>query len=330
MDNCSILNENVFKDIQLARGITSFLIALLSLGGILFTICKIGLYQCKQVRPQTGHCCTRYTFHTFLCNPFLWLAFSSMLSSIFFSLNLGQIDEKSYCQTSGYFTQAVESIENWTTLFFAIYFVVYISCKGKPLTDDHADMKSMSSGICYVCHSLAVSFVIILLPSLLSFSYNLISVIEKYAGGSYGNSGPWCWIEGTEAQLKFWYAYLWSFQIVFFPCFIAAILIVHCGCKCCNVQFRWKKLFILALTYSILFIYIVHLLIGIIESVVRLDERNDCSAHTKNLWYTYAISTPVSKFFLVAAALVLATVQSTYSNNLIERSELNYGLVKQV
>lgn len=321
MDNCSILDLN---DIGRIRGGVSIGVGSSLLIFIFFTVVKLLCHQCKQVRKQTKKCCTCYTFHTFFCNPFLCLAVSCMLSSFSFSFNFGSISEEFYCHNLGYFIQALESFQNWMTLFFAFYFVFYVSCKGKPLTDDHVDEEALSSHkCCYCLHAATVGFFMLLLV-VLSIVYNLPDVL-KMDGGSYGKSGPWCWIQGKEAQLHFWYLIYWIFQGLVFICFIVAIAtLLFGGCKCCNRQVRWKKTrknctLALGLVAALLVYYFVHIIFVIIESVVRLDKGNDCSEVTKELWKAYAVSTPLSKLFLVGAALVFVVVQFTRPKLLIER-----------
>ena len=318
MDNCSILDVNEFYKIGRVRGGMSLTVGILSLLLILFVLLKLCWHQCKQVRVQTGNCCSAPCLHTFFCNPFLWLAVSSTVTSFAFSLNLGSINENSYCLNSGFLIQVTESFENWTTLFFAIYFVVYMICKGKPLTDDHADEQAGSSTLCYCGHAATV-FVFGLIFFIICLVYNSPAVVESN-GGSYGNSGPWCWIEGTNAQWRFWYGFFWLFRVIGFFCFVVALLILYCGCNCYD-EIHWKKKPMLCLILALLIFYFTHIILGIIESVVRLDQRNDCSENTKNLWYTYATLTPLSKIFLVGAALVLVTVQFVSPKHLVERSQ---------
>lgn len=307
MDNCSIVD---FNHIANVRAGISLVVALFTVIFIVAAICRLLYQQYTFVYPQTKKCCTLYFVHTIVCNPFLWLALSSMLASFSFS-NFLAIHDKASCESAGYATQALESFENWMTLFFGIYFIVYVAVNGKPLTDDHADEGDVSSGCCYICHGTTVLLIVLIL-FILSFLYNMPSAIEG-AGGSYGNSGPWCWIEGMAAQVGFWYVLYWIVQGIVVICLIIAILILV---VCKRKEWNIKKTLVLASV--LLLYYIIHNVFGIIESVVRLDNRNDCSERIRDLWIAYAVLTPFSKLFLVGAALLFLTLQPLSSKKYMQ------------
>jgi len=186
-----------------------------------------------------------------------------------------------------------------------------VAVNGKPLTDDHADEGDVSSGCCYICHGTTV-LLIVLIFFILSFLYNMPSAIEG-AGGSYGNSGPWCWIEGMAAQVGFWYVLYWIVQGIVVICLIIAILILV---VCKRKEWNIKKTLVLASV--LLLYYIIHNVFGIIESVVRLDNGNDCSERIRDLWIAYAVLTPFSKLFLVGAALLFLTLQPLSSKKYMQ------------
>lgn len=321
IDNCSIVDFGYIAEV---RAGTSGAVTGLNFFFIVAAICRLAYKQYTFVYRHTENCYCVHLLHNIICNPFLWLAISSWLSSLSFSLSAGAVivNDNASCKTAGYLTQAFESFENWMTLFFGVYFIIYVISNGKPLSDNHADAIGISSNCCYCGHgSIVLSFILILF--VLSFVYNAPFVIEG-VGGNYGNSGPWCWIEGMDTQIGFWYVLYWIVQVIVVICLIIAICILCepkcglwvkqkvelCGCECGG---DWNKNFTVCLAVFLLIYYIIHFSFGIIESVVRLNSNYDCTETTNGSWIAYAVLTPISKLFLVGGACLFLTVQPLYS-----------------
>lgn len=321
MDNCTVLDANELNGIAQLRGGFSVFVGIVSLLLVMGTLPTICFSRNREICKKNK----LYSLHAYCCNPFLWFALASTVTSFSFALNFGNIYDETYCTFSGYIIQTFESFDNWMTLFFALYLVFYACCNGKPLTDDPADM---SSRLCYLAHCCTV-LVCVALFLLVTFVYNMPPVIAN-AGGSYGNSGPWCWIEGKGAQVGFWYGLYWAFAISATGFFILATVLFLCGYDnfflrngCTNFfhrigcdkvnnflgRIRWSLTSVIFASI-LLRVYIVHIGLSILESVIRLADIRDCSVIV-DMWRAYAVLTPLSKLPLVLIATLFVTARLT-------------------
>ena len=308
MDNCTVLDANELNGIATLRGAFSLSVGIVSL---LLVICFTAPTFLSRRTKDLWDENKLYALHDYCCNPFLWFALASTVTSFSFALNLGNIHDESYCTFSGYIIQTFESFDNWMTLFFAWYLVFYACCNGKPLTDDPADM---SPGLCYLAHCCTV-LVCVALFLFVSFLYNMPPAIAN-AGGSYGNSGPWCWIEGVGAQVGFWYVLYWVVAFFATVGFILATVVFLCGYDKYFRRIRWS-LAIFLFASILLRVYIVHIGLSILESVIRLADIRDCSVIV-DMWRAYAILTPLSKLPLVIIATLFVTAQRLTSKPDVE------------
>ena len=121
----------------------------------------------------------------------------------------------------------------------------------------------------------------------------------------YGDVGPWCWIMPEPAQKDFWFYEEWVFMGVSSVALLAAFVFLCCVVRSPHSKYRpcpsiWWDKTVLVPFLIFLFYFVLQFALLIIEIFVRI-----CKYSDPELWYTYAIGKPLSKIFLVAAALQL-------------------------
>lgn len=364
MENCTDAVVHTFAHhfnvIRISRGSVSAFVGLVLILSIILTIwCKLRLRQIKHDKKISKiFFCNRYC-----CNPFLWLAASSTLSSLAFAFNF--LDDY-ICEWSAYIIQCFESFEDMMTLFFAVYFLIYALCDGKPLTDNHAAYNSadnhadelecadghadervdervdehvderagehvnnkqlVSSNLCYYCHAFIVLTSVVFLL-IFCFLYNMPPAISSVDGGSYGKSGPWCWIKGKIAQVVFWYMLYWLIKIGTTVLFVIAIFVFKgsCDSRKCHIHTHWKPEHI-ALSIMLMVSYAIHWILVLPEPIVRLFDIGDCKAQLA-LWYLYAFLTPFSKIPLVIVAVIFVSVRRSQTRENVEPNDQTEPLV---
>ena len=338
MNHCEFDDKplaHITENVTLARGWTAAATLAISLLLFIFALCNLARKYYRFHREPI--CCFRFIID-YVTSPFLLFAFLSLLPVTTYWLVLlhyKHLDKHpDFCQHAGYLLVWFESSETLALAVFSLYFLFYYipfhSKKNAMLIPrEYEEMEKKKTRVRYGAtgrvnetvmvtefkarvptatkkywyHSLMcvlASVAIIVSCGLYTCPY----FVEK-SGGNYTVEGPWCWIQPKSAQKYFWFFEEWVYMGVSTVTLSIALFILLCVTRPPTARFRicpgthWDKT-VLVPFGIFLFYFVLQFALMVIEILVRF-----CNNSNKALWYTYAIGKPLSKIFLVIAALQL-------------------------
>ena len=318
------LDRNTTDRLTLARGYTA--VGTLAFSCVLFVLAFCNLVR-KRIRfHKECYCYWRFLID-YAANPFFLLALISLLPVATYCIVLGRYSyygdettlDNEFCKWPGWLLLWFESAETIALAVFSLYLLYYVLWHRKDVLTERIETVRVNNedeyfaripevaNAWYWVHSTLsiVAFVVIILISGAYTNPYFVKIARSNDTYSYGETGPWCWIKPERAQEDFWFYEEWTYMGISLFALFAAYVLLCCVTRDQEAKYRclssvwWDRTILVPYTIFV-FYFLLQFGIMAVEYLIRICKNSD-----KALWYTYAIGKPLSKIFLVIAALQL-------------------------